>query len=224
MRRKTGLVLAAGLLVAAAPHSGGWAVTTVHDLPTHFVAGQANTITFTVRQHGTELVRGHDARVMIRMAGRMSRSQRVDAVPTRNPGEYTATFTPDAPGMAMLSLHAFRQAEDISLLPLAVIAKGAPAPVLTPEARGRDLFVAKGCVTCHLKADDPEMFKRRSVDVGPALGGRRFDAEWLAAKISDPDVGRVRFNEYVLMPKLELNPEEVSALVAYVNQRVVASR
>lgn len=224
MRRTTGGLVAAALVMGASTHSGGWAVTTVHELPTHLVASQPQTITFTVRQHGESLVRGRDAWVTVRMAGRLSRSQRVDAVPTRNPGEYTATVTPDAAGRATLQLHGDSRFEDVSLRPLAVVAPGAPAPAIAAYERGRDLFVAKGCVTCHWKGDDPEMTERRSVRVGPDLGRRRFEADWLTLKISDPAVNRVRFGEYALMPKLELTSEEVGALVSYLNQRVVASR
>ncbi len=224
MRRTTTVLVAAALLMGASTHSGGWAVTTVHDLPTHLVAGQGHTITFTVRQHGEALVRGRDAWVTVRMAGRAFRTQRVEATPTRNPGEYTATITPDDVGRATLQLHGDGRFEDVSLRPLNVVAQGAPTPALAAYERGRDLYVAKGCVTCHVKADDAEMTERRSVRVGPDLGGRSFDPQWLALKISDPAVNRVRFNEYTVMPKLELSAADVGALVSYLNQRVVASR
>ncbi len=227
MRRKTGMAVAAGLvfsLLAAAPHSGGWSVLTVSDYPTHLVVGTPTTLTFRIRQHGEALERGLDARVTVRMEGRMLRSQRVDAVPTRLPGEYAATFTPDEAGRATIAVQGGPRVTDMALRPLTVVAAGAPAPQLSMEERGRDLFVAKGCVTCHVKRDDPEMSARPSVRAGPDLGGRRYDAEWLATKIADPEVNRVRFTEYALMPKLELNPAEVAALVAYVNGRVVATR
>ena len=225
MRTRTGLVLAgAALLMGAATHSGGWAVLTVHELPTHLVASQPQTITFTVRQHGAELMRGPEAWVTVRTAGRMSRPQRVDAIPTRNPGEYSATIAPETPGRVTLQLHGNPRMEDVALRPLAVVAAGAPAPAIDAYERGRDLFVAKGCVTCHVKSDDPEMLERRSVAVGPALGGRRFDAAWLTTKISDPAVNRVRYSDYVVMPRLEMTADEVGALVSYLNHRVVASK
>ncbi|MEX2181927.1 MAG: c-type cytochrome [Gemmatimonadaceae bacterium] len=225
MPRRLVFLTAAALLVAAAPHSGGWAVITVHDVPTHLVAGVPTSVTFTIRQHGTDLMRGRRPSVAVRRtgAGILAGRERVRAEPGVGPGEYRATINPTETGSVTLTIDADYHTAESELLPIPVVASGAAAPRLSAEAHGRALYVAKGCVTCHSKSDDPALLERQSVRVGPDLGGRRFEAEWLATKIADPAVNRVPFNQYVVMPKLAINPEELTALVAYVNARVVAS-
>jgi hypothetical protein len=79
--------------------------------------------------------------------------------------------------------------------------------------------VAKGCVSCHAKRDDRQNVGRTDVAIGPDLTGRAFDAEWLATKLADPARNRVRTNEFVEMPALDLDEPEITALVQYLNRR-----
>lgn len=52
-RLGTALIIAGLLLAIAAPvFGGGWAVATLDDIPSDVVAGQAFTVSFTMRQHG----------------------------------------------------------------------------------------------------------------------------------------------------------------------------
>jgi cbb3-type cytochrome oxidase cytochrome c subunit len=112
------------------------------------------------------------------------------------------------------------------LMPMRVVAAGAPAPQPMPDAlRGKHLFVAKGCVTCHVH---PEMSDWSSINVGPNLTGRRYAPEVLAAFLDDPEkspLSKAAAPTYVRMPKLGLDPSEITALVAFVNGgSAVASR
>jgi len=226
MRRGIGMAVAATLLIAAAPHSGGWSVVTVRELPTHLVAGTPTTITFAIRGHGEALSRGASPTVSIKRArgGVLASRERPRVTETRRPGEYQFTFTPELAEPVIVTIDPDHQLPDIELLPISVVAAGQAVSPIAPEAYGQALFVAKGCVTCHVKADDPAMADRATVRVGPELTGRRFEVDWLTTKITDPSINRVRVSQYNIMPTLELNPQEVAALVAYVNQRVVANR
>jgi mono/diheme cytochrome c family protein len=217
------MTVAATLLIAAAPHSGGWSVVTVRDLPTHLVAGTPTTITFAIRGHGERLSRGLTPTVSVKRtrASMLAPRERPRVTETRRPGEYQFTFTPEETAAVTVTIH---QVPNVELLPIPVVAAGVDAAPPAPEAYGQALFVAKGCVTCHVKADDPTMLDRGTVNVGPVLTGRRFEVDWLTTKITDPSINRVRFNEYATMPTLDLTVHEVAALVAYVNHRVVASR
>ena len=57
MSRKYGI---AAVLLAAffglGAHYGGWAVTTVENLPDQLVAGTPYNLTFSVKQHGVDLM------------------------------------------------------------------------------------------------------------------------------------------------------------------------
>jgi hypothetical protein len=58
MRRVALIVgfLIGSLLIASPAVAGGWAVTTVVEMPDTFVPGQTHEVVFEIRQHGTRLV------------------------------------------------------------------------------------------------------------------------------------------------------------------------
>src|SRR5947199_50889 len=74
------------------------------------------------------------------------------------------------------------------------------------------LFVAKGCVTCHVHGD---IEGSGTVAVGPELTGRRWPAEYLKLFLANPAIaprsGTFR------MPDLGLKPQEIAALAAFLN-------
>jgi mono/diheme cytochrome c family protein len=89
------------------------------------------------------------------------------------------------------------------------VAPGATPPAtLAAAERGRRLFVAKGCVTCHVHA---EASGGASLAVGPELTGKRFAAEYLARFLANPAIKTDR------MPDLGLKPAEIAALSAFIN-------
>src|SRR5687768_13007932 len=137
--------LAAVLALAlVTTHAGGWAVVTVEDLPEQFVAGQATTLTFSVRQHGMRLIGGLNARVAAR-----SGSRHVEAAATaKETGYYAATVTLPAPGDWTITINSGFGASSTTLLPVNAVATPAGSSPAPTELRGRQLFVAKGCITC----------------------------------------------------------------------------
>ena len=86
-------------------------------------------------------------------------------------------------------------------------AEAAPAASST----GAGLFLAKGCITCHVHQAVPESHDI-SISIGPELTQYRNDPEFIARWLADPTA--VRKTE---MPNLHLSPEEIAALVLFLN-------
>jgi hypothetical protein len=223
MRRATFPLVIGLILIAATPATfGGWAVISVQDLPEYLEVGKPATLAFAIRQHGVELMPDRSPSVILgtERAGWFSRGNRTAAERGERAGLYEATITPADTGELLITIDADFHGARTTLLPVRVVAAGAAAEPLPLPERGRHLFVAKGCVTCHVKADDQAMVGRSlNGGVAPNLTGRRFDAEWLTAKLADPARNRVRFNDYVVMPNLGLAEKEIAALVRYLNER-----
>ena len=216
--------IAAFALVAvplAAFKFGGWAVITVDSLPEYAVAGTPTTLTFAVRQHGMTPLSDLRPYVVAR-----SGSTVVEATTGTTPnGHYSASMTLPRDGAWTIDIRSGFMNSTMStpLMPLRVVASGAPAPQPMPDAlRGKHLFVAKGCVTCHVH---PEMSEWESISAGPNLTGRRYVPEVLAAFLDDPDKSPLSNDPksgiggktYVRMPRLGLDQREITALVAFVN-------
>jgi len=215
---------AALLLLGAAPSTmGGWAVITVRDLPARIEAGRPTALEFTVRQHGATPMWGLSPRVIARRKGAQwySSPVRVRARAGAREGSYVAELTLPDTGEVVITLDANWHSAEITLLPIAVVPPGAAPGPVAAAGLGQQLFVAKGCVTCHRKWDDRDLRGRTSIQVGPDLTGRRLAAEYVAAKLANPGLNRVRFSEYVVMPDLELSPPEITALVSYLTAEVV---
>jgi hypothetical protein len=224
--------IAAPILVAlpiAAFTFGGWAVITVDSLPEYAVAGTPTTLTFVVRQHGVTPLGGLHPVVVARNG-----SNTVEATTGVAPnGHYTATMTLPRDGAWTIDIRSGFMNTTMStpLMPMRVIASGASAPQPLPDAiRGKHLFVAKGCVTCHVH---PETQEWQSISVGPNLTGRRYVPDVLATFLDDPDKSPLSKSSqsgtgsatFVRMPKLGLDSREIAALAAFVNgERAVANR
>ena len=72
--------------------------------------------------------------------------------------------------------------------------------------RGEQLFVSQGCYGCHQIA-------KLGTPIGPDLSrvGAKYPASYLTGWVRDPESVRPSAH----MPKLELSPEDVRALAAY---------
>lgn len=202
------------LLAAFAHSAGGWAVVSVQELPEYAVAGSPVTLTYTVRQHGEELLGGLQGSVTGH-AG--SAKVHADAKGAGRNGYYAATLTlPNAGDWTLTIESGFRGKSKVKLLPIKVIAAGAQAPApMTAEEKGRRLFVAKGCVTCHTHSD-------AKAEVGgsegaPELTGKKFAPTYLAEFLANPKIKPVSKPNAWQMPNLALQQGEISALVAFIN-------
>jgi hypothetical protein len=91
----------------------------------------------------------------------------------------------------------------------------AQTPILDQTAQvdfGRDLFVAKGCLTCHSHLETNQ-FREFGVDAGPDLTNFSAAPEYLRMRLKDPK--SVKSDSK--MPQLNLTETEIEALIAFVN-------
>jgi mono/diheme cytochrome c family protein len=79
---------------------------------------------------------------------------------------------------------------------------------------GQRLFMAKGCVTCHNhEAIERRRFDTIYVDIGPNLSDFTADPDYLRRWLADPASIRPKAG----MPNLKLEPDEIEALIAFLN-------
>ena len=202
-----------GLLLFLIPLAamGGWATVTVEDLPEHLVSGQPATLAFTVRQHGIRLLDNLSPSIeAVRSNGAKVQA---GATAAGGSGRYVATFTLPSPGAWTITIQSGFMNNRSTLEPIAVIGPDAPAPApLAAAVRGRQLFVAKGCVTCHAYRGVSD----HSVQVGPDLTDRRFSSIYLARFLVDP-MGTLgdRRTTTAEMPNLHLSSAEIASISAF---------
>jgi len=206
--RASRFALPALLLLPLIGVYGGWAVVTVEDLPDYGVVRQPLNLTFTVRQHGVTKLSNLEPLVEARARGVTTAAV---AEPGKEAGQYTARLVLPQAGEWTITIHSGFMASRVTLLPMAVIEPTAQAPLAPPAAdRGRRLFVAKGCVTCHLHRD---VSGSGVVAVGPELTSRPLAAEYLQRFLADPSM----VGSGNRMPNLHLKPPEIAALIAFIN-------
>ena len=179
-------------------------MVTVDALPDFFVAGRPATLTFMVRQHGATPLPGLTPTIEA-ASGRQT--ARITATPTSREGQYTATVTLSRPGPWTLRINSGFGPSRVTLPVIETLdpAAGRVAPLPEVE-RGRRLFVAKGCITCHV--DQP---------VGPRLDGKRYEPAWLNKLLADPQSVATAASSSFRMPNLGLSLPEISSLTAWIN-------
>jgi mono/diheme cytochrome c family protein len=197
-------------LVAA--YLGGWATITVENLPDSIVAGQPTNLTFSVRQHGEDLLSGLKPTVT-GVSGKNDFTGR--AVETNKAGYYTVTLNPAQAGDWTFTIRSGfnNDAKEgrLKLMPIAALASRARPVALSHEQRGQRLFVAKGCVACHTaKGIEPTETRVARID----LASRELPAAYLEQFLRDPSVKKT-WRDNWRMPNLNLEPAEIASLVAF---------
>jgi len=188
---------------------GGWAAITVEDLPDYGVVRQPLNLTFTVRQHGVTKLSNLEPRVEARGAGTNAAAV---AAPGKEAGQYTARLVLPQAGEWTITIHSGFGNSNVTLVPMQVIEPTAQAPAALAAAdRGRRLFVAKGCLTCHVHGD---VSGSGVVAVGPELTGRHLAPEYLQRFLADPSM----IGSANRMPNLNLKQAEIAALIAFLNR------
>ena len=215
MKRPLAFALSGVLLIPIlAFRFGGWVVVTVDDLPDHIVAGKPIALSFVVRQHGATPLDGLRPRVTL-WSGLSKVTAR--ATPSAAQGGYVATITAPRAGDWTTTIESGFGGSEITLLPLPAVAAGAPAPRAVGDAeRGHALFLAKGCVTCHVRGSEGA----GGVKPGPDLTGKRYVAEYVATFLADPEsspLSRSTTPSGTRMPNLGLREREIASLVAFLN-------
>lgn len=201
-----------GLAVSgiAAVAFGGWAVVSVDTMPEYAVAGRPLTFSFIVRQHGVSLLDGRSPRIEARLGGRRVEG-RAWEMPQK--GYYRASVTLPERGSWEVGITEVWGGSRGTLL-VRAIDSTAKAPILADAERGRLLFAAKGCVTCHVHGDvgiEPQLR-----DFGPELTQKRFAARYLADFLADPSI-KPPTVEGKRMPNFGLRAQEIASLVAFIN-------
>lgn len=210
-------VVAASLMFVAAPYAGGWAIVSLRDLPEYAVAGKPLPLMFTVWQHGVEPLDGLEP-VVTASSGTLTVT--VSGVPTMKIGEYRAALVLPRPGSWAIQIDTVTFNES-TFHELVVISAGGPAPPpLSPPALGERLFVAKGCIGCHINrelrsAGAVNVFKTFGFgSAAPDLTGKRFADAYLKSLLADPTATR---GPDARMPNLDLTSFEIAALTAFIN-------
>jgi mono/diheme cytochrome c family protein len=207
-------------VMAAAVYAGGWAVVTLDALPDSLVVGKPTALGFVVRQHGMTPLGGLRP-VVEAVLG----SDRVTAAaePGDRPGHYLAKLTVPRAGDWVITVNSGFGQSRLTLLPIKAVAAAQSTPNLPAAERGRRLFLAKGCVTCH---QNTLATANDSTGIGPRLIPQKYQADFLARMLADPS-GTLppRGQAAATMPNLDLQPQEIAALVAFINTgTVTASR
>jgi hypothetical protein len=83
---------------------------------------------------------------------------------------------------------------------------------LPPTARGKALFIAKGCIACHYHGELPN---GNSVEIGPDLTHYQGSVEFLHLWLADPPAVK----PMTAMPNLGLQTAEIDALAAFLAQQ-----
>lgn len=206
---RTGLVLLAAAAVMAAAY-GGWAVVTVENLPDELIASRPYNLTFSIRQHGVDLMEVSNPRIELRSDKEKLVAR---AVPTNKKGYYTATVNVPTAGDWDATIHTSFGDSKLDLMPMTAVAPGARHAVqYTAAGRGERLFVAKGCVVCHEHAAVKGSGK---YDIGPSLTTARFDAGYLRKFLRNPSSKPPTRD--ARMPNLNLSDADIESLVAFIN-------
>jgi hypothetical protein len=81
---------------------------------------------------------------------------------------------------------------------------------------GRQLFIAKGCITCHVNTRAASRSEYWTIEMGATnLSNFSASPEILFIRLKDPSAAK----SDTQMPNLELKKEEIEALVAFINSR-----
>ena len=206
------LLVAAVSIPTAAFTFGGWAVTTVENVPEYAVAGKPFELTYSVRQHGMGLLTALSGAVTATSGSEVKNFGALGV----GEGMYRATVTIPKAGEWDLKILTGFMGNRVSLLPLKVIAANAPLPApMSPVDRGHQLFVAKGCASCH----SHQLTKEYNLTkMGPDLSEPKFATPYLTRFLENPSV-KTDWKTDQRMPNLGLKPAEITALVAFLNKK-----
>lgn len=201
---KLALTLAAATPLLAA-YAGGWATVTLENLPEYLVAGQPTNVTFSVRQHGRDLL-GQLKPTIDGQSGKLL--FKTGAVATNRTGYYTATLNVPQPGDWTLTVNSgFGAVSKVTLLPIPAVATRARPAALAAAERGHRLYIAKGCISCHANA---RVTNYTSYGAAPNLTDTRLPKEYLQLFLANPAIKVPN-----KMPNLNLKPDEIAALTSF---------
>ena len=218
----TATVLLASIVAFA---SGGWAVVSVAKIPDAWIAGKPLQLTWQVRAHGVSPVHGLRPTLEARSGDRRV-AGRTWAFNEDGQKGYRGMITFPEPGEWQVTVHSGFGASRAVLLPWQVVDSVTPVrgtveahlqtkgmAAFSEAERGRRLFAALGCVTCHVHREVG--IKGIASDFGPDLTDRRFAADYLARFLADPSIKPPTDGKR--MPNLALRDKDIAPLIAFIN-------
>jgi hypothetical protein len=221
------------LLLAAFASYGGWAVITVSKVPDAWVAGKPLQLSWQVRQHGLAQLYDLQPKLEARSGSKRVRGMAWSFTEDGQRG-YRGRITFPEPGDWQVTIHSGFIESKAVLIPWRVVDSVRPVRGTVEEhlktigvqpfddvERGRRMFAAAGCVTCHV---------HRAVEIagdlknfGPDLTDRRFPPDYLARYLADPSIKPPTDGRQ--MPNLGLRQKDIAPLVAFINsERRLTSR
>ncbi len=203
------LLAAVAAFVAVTVHAGGWATITVADLPDHFVAGQSVNLSFTIRQHGVKLM--DDLTPSLEAVNGLVKTS---ATITKEGAKYHARLILPKSGEWTITIKSSFGPNDVTLLPMQAVAANIAAKPIAETERGRRLYVAKGCLQCH-KNDNAGVNGR--FPWATDLTNKHYRDAYLTQVLTDPEKALALTKNSQQMPNLNLKPNEVAALTAFIN-------
>jgi mono/diheme cytochrome c family protein len=193
------------LLPVLPADAGGWATFMLLELPESPRAGERIDLSFVARAHGKtpfHFAKG-EAKFVFR---HLQTGETVDAAAmpaTKYVGTHTASVVLPSAGEWAWELRPGGYPV-LKLQPLTVL----PGKEAALIARGKALFAAKGCVTCHR---NDAMDEQWTVELGPNLTNYVNTMASLDAWLANPAAVKPE----ATMPALGLRPDEIDALVAF---------
>jgi hypothetical protein len=204
----TGIVVGLALAMARL-EAGGWAVVTLKDVPVYMVAGKSVSLTYAVRQHGVHLTPGLSGWIEARDA--RGGIVKAIATPASDTGYYLAKLTLPTPGDWIVTVVSGFMDSKSGPVAMRVVAGGDAVATMGDAERGKVLFAAKGCISCHTHTGvSPK------TGFAPDLSAPRFAAAYLKTFLADPSI-KTPSQPGLIMPNLELTHGEIGALVAFLS-------
>ena len=226
--RRLSLAVVGAVFVAstvAFASMGGWAVVTVLKIPDAWVAGKPLILSWQVRQHGVSRL---DSLHPVIEARSGSRRITGTAGSYAEPGwkGYRGTITFPEPGVWQVTISSGFGRSKAVLVPWRVVDSVKPIRGTVEEhletigihpfserERGRRMFAAAGCVSCHTHRDVP--IKGEVSDFGPDLTVRSFRADYLARFLANPSIKPPTNGKR--MPNPGLRQKDITPLIAFIN-------
>jgi len=227
MKRLSLAVLGAVLVAStvAFMSMGGWAVVMVSKIPDAWIAGKPLQLSWQVRQHGVTLLEGLQPVLEARSGSRLVTGT-TWAFNEGGEKGYRGTITFPERGDWQVTIQSGFGRSRAELLPWRVVdsvttVRGTVADHLTkigvqplPESeRGRRMFAAKGCVTCHTHRDVGITGELK--DLGPDLTNRSFPPDYLAKFLTNPSIKPPTNGKQ--MPNMELRQKDIEPIIAFIN-------
>jgi hypothetical protein len=212
---------------------GGWAVVTVMKIPDAWIAGKPLQLTWQVRQHGVTRLDGLRPTLEAR-AGSRRVTGTTWAYDEDGQKGYRGTITFPERGEWQVTIQSGFGRSRAVLFPWRVVDSVTPVrgtvedhlkklgiQPLPESERGRRMFAAMGCVTCHTHRDVP--IAGELSDFGPDLTNRKFPPDYLAKFLANPSIKPSTDGKR--MPNLGLRDKDIATLISFINaERRVTKR